>query len=121
MPYLHCHTKDCGWSQDDFWSIGGWNPITAVKRNDHEENLFKEKVYLDRNTFEDINKYLPEPLPYWKDEQGWYTKGQYLQAHHFYQLYQRCMSMNVKTYEEWKQVKDTWKCPKCGQHHPDID
>ncbi len=19
MAYLHCHTKNCGWSQDDFW------------------------------------------------------------------------------------------------------
>lgn len=21
MAYLHCHTKDCGWSQDDFWQL----------------------------------------------------------------------------------------------------
>lgn len=21
MAYLHCHTKDCGWSQDDFWNF----------------------------------------------------------------------------------------------------
>lgn len=21
MAYLHCHTKDCGWSQDDFWEL----------------------------------------------------------------------------------------------------
>ena len=21
MSYLHCHTKGCGWGQDDFWSF----------------------------------------------------------------------------------------------------
>lgn len=21
MAYLHCHTQDCGWSQDDFWTF----------------------------------------------------------------------------------------------------
>jgi len=118
MSYLHCHTEGCNWSQDDFWSIGGWNPIRSVKTCD-EENLFKEKVYMDKSFFEDVEKFCP--IPHWKDEKGYYTKGQYLEAFHFFQLYKRCMGMDVKTFEEWKEVRKTWKCPKCGQRNPDID
>ena len=29
MTYLHCHTKDCGWSQDDFYSMR-YNPLTKI-------------------------------------------------------------------------------------------
>ena len=29
MAYLHCHTKGCGWSQDDFYSKS-YNPITKI-------------------------------------------------------------------------------------------
>jgi hypothetical protein len=25
MAYIHCH--NCNWQQDDFWSVGGYNPI----------------------------------------------------------------------------------------------
>ena len=49
MAYLHCHTPGCGWSQDDFWSESGWNPISAVKENDSEKKLFEEKIYMDKN------------------------------------------------------------------------
>lgn len=41
MSYLHCHTKGCGWSQDDFWNwkftfkfwkprAFGYNPISLI-------------------------------------------------------------------------------------------
>jgi len=119
--YLHCHTPGCGWSQDDFWSIGGWNPVNAVKRNDDEKQLFEEKVYVGKWFLEEANEWLPDTFPYWKDEKGFYTKGQYLQAYRFYQLYKRCMNMDVKTFEEWQKIRKTWKCPKCSQHNPDID
>lgn len=29
MSYLHCHTKGCGWSQDDFYSKR-YNPFTKI-------------------------------------------------------------------------------------------
>ncbi len=29
MSYLHCHTKNCGWAQDDFYSKS-YNPLTKI-------------------------------------------------------------------------------------------
>jgi len=44
MAYLHCHTKGCGWSQDDFWDwewtykfwkfrAFGYNPLSCIIDN----------------------------------------------------------------------------------------
>ena len=32
MAYLHCHTKGCNWSQDDFYSKS-YNPLTKIWSN----------------------------------------------------------------------------------------
>lgn len=40
MAYLHCHTKNCGWEQDDFWDKEGYNPFKE------KDCLFKEKYIL---------------------------------------------------------------------------
>lgn len=40
MSYLHCH--NCNFSQDDYWSEGGYNPITYLQS--WEKSLFSDKI-----------------------------------------------------------------------------
>jgi Zn finger protein HypA/HybF involved in hydrogenase expression len=75
MAYLHCHTKDCGWSQDDFWDLRprfrwksykkswwkldfdiGYNPISRMWRD--IKWLWKPRwMGLDDWVINDITKY----------------------------------------------------------------
>jgi len=48
MAFLHCHTPNCNWSQDDFWSKDGYHPFRKDIVDWWIECIFKEKVYLDK-------------------------------------------------------------------------
>jgi len=116
MAYLHCHTKNCGWSQDDFWDQNGYTPFREDIIKYLEKSLFKEKIYFDKYFFEE-NPY----IPYWKDEKGWYCTGKDMVACNLENRARRIRNMLVKTEEEFIEKKDTLVCPCCGKQNWDID
>ena len=130
MAYLHCHGKlpdgtECGWSQDDFWEKEivvdgvkkeGYTPLRSDFVQGDIEDLFKDKVYFDRSFF-DSNP----GLPYKIDEKGLYCKGTNLVAWDLERRARRIRNMLVRTYEEFKEKKDSLACPRCGQKKWDID
>jgi len=111
MAYLHCHS--CGWSQDDFWRKGGYNPISWTA--DLEESLFKDKIYLDPDFFGN-SKILPK-----EDADGLYITGREFVIIELERIIGIIKNMSILTYEEWEKVKNTFKCPNCGESNWDID
>jgi rubredoxin len=101
MAYLHCHTPNCGWSQDDFWDKS-YNPIRYML--DWEDSL------LDK---------FNEPFPGEKDTEGM-TYGQVV-ALEMERAAQSIREMKWHTDEEWQEAKDTAVCPRCGKQNFDID
>jgi hypothetical protein len=116
MSYLHCHS--CGWSQDDFWEPSpGYNPFRADFIKDLEKSLFENKIEFDKG-FIERNPNVRHTIG--KDGKI-YIKGTEYVALVLERKAKQIRNMNVKTFDEWKKIKDTWKCPKCGAHNPDID
>ena len=114
MAYLHCH--DCDWSQDDFWDPdGGWSPEKSMESD--WSNAFKNKIYMDRYFFEDAG--LTDKMQ--EDEGGAWIHGQDLLAWELRRCARKVENMAVRTYEDWKKVKDTFVCPDCGSKNLDID
>ncbi len=101
MAYLHCHTKGCGWSQDDFWTWR-YNPIRCA---------------LDRI------KWLWKPRMIEFDKQVSY--GRMFSWHalllELRKLIHRTWRMRWWTWKAWKRGKVTARCPNCGQRNFDID
>lgn len=115
MAYLHCHTKNCGWSQDDFWHEK-YNPVNFDQDKDLYGTLFKERVYLDKECVWDMN------IVYYVDENGRvYVKGLDYVAWELERRAKKIKGMLVKTYEEFKAKKEILVCPRCGQQNWDID
>ena len=110
MAYLHCHS--CGWSQDDFWREGGYNPISWL--SDFEKDLFKEKIHLDSEYFAD------DIIPN-QDEKGFWIRGKDFVAQELERVARNIRNMAIPTDEHWQAVKEGFKCPKCGSPEWDID
>jgi hypothetical protein len=99
--YVHCHTKGCTFSQDDFWSWG-YNPIRT---------LFREVAWLWRPRY----VYTESRVFSWK----WLAKC----------LWWRLSAPFTQkwwTYASWKHAiagnGGKWpNCPKCGQPKLDVD
>ena len=113
MAYLHCH--NCDWSQDDFWSKDGWNPEESLKSD--WEYAFRDKIYMEHNFFEESG--LEDKMH--KDESGAWIRGQDLLAWELRRKANHVENMAVRTYEEWKQIKNNFVCPECGSKNLDID
>ena len=107
--YLHCHTKNCGWSQDDFWDTDGYTPFRHDLIDIMKKHIFMDKVYMDSSFFSEY----PE-IPSHKDETGCYCRGTDLVAWNLERKAKNIRSMTVRTLEEWKTIRDTFKCPLCG-------
>jgi len=126
MAYLHCHTKDCGWSQGDFWedprnpgaSKYCYHPFRKQTVDDWIDYLFKDKIYLDLSCFEDMGMDISKIH---KDEKGSYVDSRVYVAFELRRRARSIENMDVKTCEEWNKTKDSWTCPKCGQRNWDID
>ena len=112
MAYLHCHS--CNFSQDDYWSEKGWNPVKAFQD--------------DLDTL--INKDLDEIVSmdtYWmkKEENGHKDYKQVtrrdLVLYHLWQINQRIEGMVYRTHEELKEKNPEMLCPKCGKRDLDVD
>ena len=113
--FLHCHTPNCNWSQDDFWEIGKYTPFRKDIIEDMEKNLFKDKIYMDRWYLEEYS------IPHHKDNKGYYCKGTDLVAAKLEKKAKNIRNMLVRTFEEFKTNKDKLVCPKCGKQNWDID
>jgi hypothetical protein len=115
MSYLHCH--NCNWSQDDFWEPSpGYNPFRKDLINDLEKSLFEDKIEFDKGFIERYPN-----APYWTKDGKFYISGTEYVAMTLERKAKQIRNMSIRTWNEWKQVKDTWKCPKCGQRKSDID
>jgi hypothetical protein len=121
MAYLHCHGKlengeDCGWSQDDFWTEGGYNPVSFLQKDrDLEKNLFRDKMYFDEWMLKDMG------IEYGKDEKGFYCSGRQYVTWELRRKANNIEKMFITTEAQWKQVRDVAVCPNCGQRNWDID
>ena len=151
MAFLHCHTKNCGWSQDDFWNKDGYTPFRKDLIETWQKDIFKDKVYADEWWFIDIGlapqydlvELIPEPEPpkiteiiddkkrqkhedcYHDGVQTHYrkywVKGTCYVAALMERKARNIKNMLVRTYEEFKEKKDTLVCPRCGKQNWDID
>lgn len=114
--FLHCHTPNCHWSQDDFWEKDGYTPFREDLVESMKEELFRDKVYMDSNFF------MENPsIPHGIDHDGVFCKGTDLVAWNLERKARNIRNMLVKTYEEFKAKKDDLVCPKCGEQNWDID
>ena len=126
MAYLHCHTKDCCWSQDDFWDYRftkqawirfltfqwqrrpfGYNPF-SILLEDIAGNIKPRYFNMDS---------------YWAKENG--LKSSKVHSWWFipraFKRYRRVKrDMLFKTWDEF-QANKTTPCPNCGKVNWDID
>lgn len=127
MAFLHCHTPDCHWSQDDFWDETGqgYTPFRKDIIAWWMECLFKDKVYMDKYICEEVAQCLGQHGPTLYDEEDgckkYYISGTDLVAFELKNKSESISNMQVKTAAEWKKVRDTWTCPWCGYRNWDID
>jgi hypothetical protein len=121
MAYLHCHTKNCNWSQDDFYHKG-YNPLTKIW--DDIKWLWKPRwMSMDKHFIGGIETYTRVPIYCGKRNQvhSW----NWLIAE-LVKEFKNLLRQKWWTYDSWK--KDWAKrtdnfpvCPKCGKQNFDID
>lgn len=126
MAYLHCHTKDCGWSQDDFWdyrfTAKAWKQFFTFQWQRRPFGYNPFSILL-----EDISSYIkPRKIKmdsYWAKENGLRSNN----VHSWWFLrkgFSRYRGvkkkMLFKTWEEF-QANKTTHCPKCDKVNWDID
>lgn len=107
MAYLHCHTKNCGWEQDDFYSVDGYNPIMYLKN------------WMEDLCGDDIDKPFTDDALFLRQNGNMTTRE--VIAREFDKYAKRIREMKWVTYEQWKRDKDSAVCPKCGERNFDID
>lgn len=126
MSYLHCHTKGCDWSQDDFWSWDwsglkrfwkwkyrpfGYNPFSLILE-DIASYWMPRRINFDKWWAEEHKCSRTDPHSWW--------------------LIRREIIKDLKkfkyqkwwTYDSWKKDYDAGKavCPDCGRSDQfDID
>lgn len=119
MAYLHCH--NCSWSQDDFWKKDGYNPFREDTVEWLKEKLFEDYVNMDIGYVRDM-RLLGFDFEVEEDSKGCYNiKTTDFVAMELMRKARSISKMAVKTWEDWKKVKDTFVCPKCGSDNLDID
>lgn len=140
MAYLHCHTKGCNWSQDDFYSWR-YNPFTKIL-GDIKWLWFPRFVVMDRYYFEDISKFLGIKLNLKKkysvptiyisakpkiQDLYWYSGAVENSIFSWVLLWVEILKdikiatkMKWWTYKQFKKAKKAI-CPKCKMKNFDID
>lgn len=117
MAYLHCHTKDCGWSQDDFWDKK-YNPATKLWRS--IKWLWKPRWIGFDKDFPSSRKHI---TPLWvknkKEEIAIFSWNLLLIE---IEREIKCV-WNQKwwTWKGWSKDKKNAVCPRCGEGDFDID
>lgn len=107
MAYLHCHTKGCGWGQDDFWTPS-YNPLTRLRARvrwywkprmvNFGTNTDAGMITLCYRTF------------------SWCEL-----ARDIFKIGRGAWRMKWPTWKSWKRARTNAKCPNCGQNNFDID
>lgn len=108
MAYLHCHS--CGWSQDDFYEMNGYNPA---------KYLSSWNEYLCGNDADKIDQVFSNDAQ-WLREEGPITTREVL-ARQYEKYAKRIRNMKWVTWEQWERDKDIAVCPNCGERNFDID
>lgn len=108
MAYLHC--ENCGWSQDDFYEMNGYNPAKYLSSwND----------YLCGKNADKIDQIFSDDAQ-WLREEGPITNREVI-ARQYEKFAKRIREMKWVTWEQWERNRDTAVCPKCGKRNFDID
>jgi len=122
MSYLHCHTKNCNWSQDDFWNWKwkgllkfwqwkrrpfGYNPFSLVLE-DIAEYWFPRFIRWDSHYAKEMN------IPV--SEFSWFAIVRSIKWNT-----KRVFTQTWWTYKSWENARDKAVCPKCKQKNWDID
>ena len=124
MSYLHCHTKGCGWSQDDFYS---WRYNPATKIWDDLKQLWKPRIIRrDGYLIDDLVKYTIVPIIIFKNKK----KGDYQVFSWNWLILEIVKDIKLGVTTKWwtqksfKKAYDKGKafCPKCKKSNMfDID
>lgn len=132
MSYLHCHTKGCNWSQDDFWSKT-YNPFTKIWR-DIKWLIKPHFIQFEKRLVDELSEYTGVPI--WKSKVfiknydssvilcpssimvkvfswNWFI----LEFAKEVQIFKRQKWWTYKSFREDKKAV----CPKCGKRCFDID
>ncbi len=126
MAYLHCHTKDCHWGQDDFWNYNwtwkafkhfitfkwqkrsfGYNPL-SILLEDIASNIKPRKINMDSYWAKENGLKSNEVHSWWFLRKGF---GRYRNVK---------KGMLFKTWDEF-QANKTTPCPYCCKVNWDID
>ena len=108
MAYVHCHA--CDWSQDDFYSLKGYNPPRYLES--WNKHLCGDR--LDEQFTDDAGLV---------KENGPITRREVL-AREYEKFAKQIREMKWVTEEAFQKacVGDEWPpCPKCGKQELDID
>ena len=133
MAYLHCHTKNCGWSQDDFYYfkfnkrklffIGGYNPISKIL--DSIESYIKPRMLKwDRHFVNydavELQEYTKIKIRFNENNECFSWSWLILEI---VKDIKNAKNMRWWSYKSWKKDmnKGKAKCPKCGKACFDID
>ena len=108
MAYVHCHTKNCGWSQDDFYHED-YNPAKYLES--WNNYLFgKDSHRLDKQ-FSDDAQFLKENGPITTRE---------VLAREYEKFAKHIRTMKWVTWDQFR-ADPNKICPKCGSENLDID
>ena len=130
MAYLHCHTKGCGWSQDDFYSfkfdkrklffIGGYNPLSKILES--IKSYIKPRMikwdwgFVNYDAVE-LQEYTKIKIHFNENNECFSWSWLILD------IVKNAKNTKRWTYKHWKKDMDKGKakCPKCGKICFDID
>jgi len=116
MAYLHCHTKNCHWSQDDFWDASGYTPFRDDIIAYLKKLLFEDRVYMDS----EFAAERPDIL--WnRDDKGIWCRGTELVASELERKARNIRKMVFRTEAEWRVARSSAVCPECGQRNFNVD
>ena len=104
MAYAHCH--DCTWSQDDFYSLGGYNPAYSLMH------------WMDSLVKGDIDEAFSDDPEFVKDN-GNITMREVI-ACKFERYAKNIREMKWVTNGQFRNDPDK-KCPNCGSTNLDVD
>jgi hypothetical protein len=98
MAYVHCHK--CHWSQDDFWSLGGYNPVRWFLKYEFAAYIRPRIVSFD-------------PVCSIGRVFSWYVIWLSLRK-----WARRLTKQRWWTYKAWRKdvERGNGGCPKCGNH-----
>jgi hypothetical protein len=121
MAYLHCHTKDCGWSQDDFYDKW-YNPITKILSD--IKWLWKPRMIEFDCMFVEIDsirlqKYTGIKIKF-VNNRCFSWKWLLLEIVKDIKIAYKMKWWTYKSYEKDRNTGKA-KCPKCGRVNFDID